>query len=227
MTIALGINLGNCALVAADTRVTYYNWFGKTFNDDNEKVQKTKIGLITGAGSVPLLDEVKQQLKVQNIINTNDILRVIKEARINYTKSYLNRSEDIEVTGWIFTYLTKDKDNKVKMRVCIAHPSISKNEIGLCEENKAFVISPVEATKEQASSIAELVNKAIKPFETLQESIQYHSAFVAQLIKSIQPMFPSTSPFFQIGIHTFDGRSGITHIIKDESDFNIALEETS
>lgn len=52
MTIAIGLNLGSYAILAADTRTTYY-LDGRPFlyDDSTPKVQRTTIGLITGAGS--------------------------------------------------------------------------------------------------------------------------------------------------------------------------------
>jgi hypothetical protein len=81
MTIALGINFGDYALVAAGTRTTRYNWDGsiRNYDDDSEKIQKTKLGLITGVGSVELLNIVKERMKTVEVTNTNQIIEIIKK----------------------------------------------------------------------------------------------------------------------------------------------------
>jgi hypothetical protein len=82
MTIAIGINLGRYVILAADTRTTYYPPFGKPlFRDDSEKIQKTGIGLITGAGLISLLDPVKTRLANESITNTNYIILFVREER--------------------------------------------------------------------------------------------------------------------------------------------------
>ncbi len=232
MTIALGVNFGNYALVAADTRTTQYNLDGSvcTYIDDSEKIQKTKCGLITGAGSVQLLDIVKGRLKEEEVTNTNQIISMIKEARISYKRKFwLTAARDIELTGWIFTYTTL-VENKPKLRLGIMHPLIG-DEIGLYEDNNPALICPVEATKEEADIISDFLLKAIKhskDFSTLSESIQYHWSVIAKLTREIQPKYPSMSPYSQIGIHTIDGLIGISPILKDDkSNITIKLERSS
>lgn len=54
-------------MLAADTRVTNY-LFGIPISceDDKEKIHRTGVGLITGAGYCPLLDAVKTRFEKMN-----------------------------------------------------------------------------------------------------------------------------------------------------------------
>ena len=72
MTIALGINFGDYAFLASDSRATFYNLDGtvRSFEDDQKKIYKTKLGVITGAGSIPLLEAVKDQLELNEKFGT-------------------------------------------------------------------------------------------------------------------------------------------------------------
>jgi len=219
MTIAIGINFGAYILLAADTRTTLYGRNGRiiSYTDESVKIQKTSMGLITGAGSTPLLNSVNTRLSKEKITNTDQILRIIFEERQNYQGSCGAVAEqNIKLTGLIFTYKTV-QDSDAKLRLGIIHPSLG-NKIGLHEENCPALISPFEATEEDVDSIVDFLKKAIKPFReftTLSDSIQYHWLVIAKLIQRIQPAFPSISSYCQIGVHALDGLRGISSVLKD------------
>jgi hypothetical protein len=220
MTIVLGINFGDYVLLASDTRTTYYNWDGSInrYNDDSEKIQETYIGLIAGSGCVPLLDMVEKRLKDTEVTNSNQIIEIIEKARIDYQRrSLLDVTRYIEMTGWLFTYRTFI-DNKPKLRFCIVHPSLEE-KIAYYEDNNPAAIYPVEASKEEADALGDVLLKLTKPskeFASLSESIQYHCKVVATLMRELQPKYPSISSYLQVGIHTIDGLRDISPVIKDE-----------
>lgn len=118
MTIKVGINLGEYAILAADTRVSFISGdYLLSFRDDAEKIQKTKIGLITGAGYVDLLNDVKDYLSINEITHTSEIEEAIRKFRGKYTlecnlNSHINgrSKKSFESTGWIYTYSTPFED---------------------------------------------------------------------------------------------------------------------
>lgn len=235
MTIATGINFGTYVLLAADTRVTCYNENGglTCYEDDFGKVQKTKIGLITGAGRIYLLDQVKKRLQNREITISTQILNIVEEERLNYRRLSAEIAEqDIKRTGWIFSYrvfgnVNPDYSSNVILRLSMIHPLIGNGLKTMFSENYPWVIMPYEATKEYSKDFIESFAAEIKPcdrFETLYRSINYHSLKIAQLIRKIQPEFPSISPYCQIGVHTKDGRRGISPILKntDSSDIDVS-----
>lgn len=234
MTVALGSNFGDYAFLASDSRATFYDLDGtaRSFEDDQKKIYKTKLGILTGAGSIPLLEAVKDQLenneKFNQVTDTNSIQQVIKEALLNYSKSYwLTQARDVKITGWIFTY-NAIIENKPKLRLTMVHPADAK-EIALIQENKPAVIYPCEASPEQVNIIHQCLEKNIKPlhdFSSINDSIQYHTAIIANIIRQIQPTFPIISPYFQIGVHTLGG-VGISEIIQDNKPFNFELQLNS
>lgn len=79
MTIAIGINLGLYAIFAAVTRTTYYRLGMPFFNDNSLKIQRTTMGLITGAGFCALLDSVKDKLANEEVTSTERVLGIIDE----------------------------------------------------------------------------------------------------------------------------------------------------
>lgn len=228
MTIAIGINFGTYILLAADTRTTYYDWSGQVINhfDESVKIQKTTMGLITGAGSKQLLDPVKVRLKEEEIIHTDQIKQIIRGERLKYLRRYKRTAaHHIELTGWLFTYVTVEDDNP-KLRLGMFHPSLG-DDLALYEENYPAAINPHEVTEETADIIIDFLKKKIRPvnkFTELQDSIQYHWSIIATLIQKIQPMFPSISSYSQIGVHTLEGLTGISPILKKaESKVSITL----
>jgi len=220
MTIALGINFGNYVFLAADTRTTF-GWVNQIirYTDESEKIQKTSFGLITGAGRTNLLDSVKNRLAKREIINTDQIFKIIKEERLNLLRRHLITESDIALTGWVYSYITILNDAP-KLRLDMVHPSLGEG-LARWEENKAAIICPYEASKEEADKIIATLNKVIKPsvhFATIEESYRYHGQIIGELIRQIQPRYPSISRCYQIGIHKLDGSMGISPITKiDES----------
>ncbi len=232
MTIAIGINLGFYAILAADTRTTYHLVNMPFYDDNSSKVQKTTMGLITGAGFCPLLDGVKNRLANEQIISTDSVLAIIKEERENTLQTcqtYSQIESWIEQTGWIFSYMTLQNDQLI-LRVSIFHPSISKEMYATYEVGQPAIIFPLELDREKVDAIYNPVIQEIEvPDNTseLQSSIAQNSRIIAALINVLQPLCPSISNRFQIGIH-MGGQTGVSDLIdiQDNETFslNIKLE---
>lgn len=230
MTIAIGINLGSYAILAADTRTTYY-LFGTPFHDDNSsKIQKTTMGLITGAGFSALLDGVKKRLVTEQVGNTETVLRIIKEetemAR-SVWRMYPQIESWIEQTGWIFTYMTVLSDQPV-LRLGAFHPSLNREMYATYEVGNPAIIFPVELDSQSAHEIHDLVVKRVKVptgVADVQTSVEQNSALVGTVISELQPSCPSIGRRFQIGIHS-GGQTGISSLvdIKDNGTFSLDIK---
>lgn len=232
MTIAIGINLGSYAILAADTRTTYHR-FGMPFYDDNSsKVQKTMMGLITGAGFLPLLDSVKRKLATEQITNTERVLSIITEEREKTLQAWRIHSQIdswVEQTGWIFSY-TALLNNEPTLRVGIFHPSINKETYVTYEVGSPEIIFPVELDPETTKAIYEPILQRIKvPSDSseLQSSIEQNSVIIGAVINALQPHCPSISRRFQVGIHS-GGQVGISDLTDIQANgtfsLNIKLE---
>lgn len=80
MTLIVGFNMVAYALLVADTRLTFIRPDGSTYyHDDCEKIQRTGMGIITGAGFGNLLDAVKDRLADEEIIRTERVAEIINE----------------------------------------------------------------------------------------------------------------------------------------------------
>jgi len=232
MTINIGINLGEYVILAADTRTNYM--IGNdtiVYEDEHEKILKTKIGLITGSGYVSLLNDVKNELKRNEVEHTNEIVEIIKrnrEKHINQSKTNPYIFGDIqktlqESTCWLFTYITAI-DNFPTLRLSLVHPQFN-DVIALYEKNKTCVIMPMESSKDECERIGSKLNADIEQFEDtgkIHENIQDYIKILSSLIKLVSQKYESVSPSFQIGIHTLDGKTGISSVVENAS-FSITL----
>jgi len=228
MTINIGINLGRYIILAADTR-TVYCLDGRIirYSDEHQKIQKTKVGLITGAGYTDLLDDVKKQIAQENVNHTDQIIVIIRKCRENLQLkpafSSVLGSKWIEATSWLLTYMTPIR-NAGTLRLALIHPQFG-DKIAVCQKNKSCVIMPADSTPEQSEHVTNIVNSQIKPLEEptrINENIDYHVALIRGVIKGVSQDHRSVSQSFQIGIHTIDGRMGISCITEDGS-FSVNL----
>ncbi|MGA2308131.1 MAG: hypothetical protein ABSG57_01115 [Candidatus Bathyarchaeia archaeon] len=180
------------------------------------KIQKTSCGLITGAGRTDLLNAVKTRLEKETITNTDQIYEIIKEERFKSAKILFSITEDdIGLTGWIYSYITLLNEIP-KLRLDVVHPSLGDG-LARWEENKVAAICPYEAKEEEVKDIIVNFNKTIRPsteFTRVDDSCLYHAQKIAELIRQIQPKYPSVSRCYQIGVHMLDGSMDISSIVK-------------
>lgn len=235
MTIAIGLHLGSYIMLAADTRVTWHA-FGMDIShrDDSEKIRRTNVGIITGAGWVDLLDSVKSRMANEHLVSTNDLIRTIREERARLAPPPgIDPAKVTNFTGWIFSYTT-EIDSQFKLRLAMSHPSISEGkEIALYKEGELAMIAPAEATETQASTISNLLRENMrKPLgipdladsAKLQNHISHHWLIVAAAIKGLQPNFKSISDKVQIGVHLLSGARGVSDISSlDNPNFTLSL----
>jgi hypothetical protein len=235
MTIAIGINLGSYAILAADTRTTYH-LFGMPFYDDSSsKVQKTTMGLITGAGFCTLLDGVKKKLATEQVADTERVLRIIKEETEmtrNAWRVHPQIESWIEQTGWIFSYMTVLNDQPL-LRLGVFHPRLNREMYATYEVGDPAIVFPVELDSRMADEVRDLVLKRIKVptgVADLQSSIEQNSTLIGTVISELQPSCPSISRRFQIGIHS-GGQTGISNLVDIKNDgtfsLNIKLDDPS
>ena len=230
MTIAIGINLGLYAILAADTRTTYHKPGIPFYDDNSSKVQKTAMGLITGAGFCPALDSVKNRLETEQITNTDAVLSIIKEESKKTQQTWQTHPQIhswMEQTGWIFSYTTL-LNNQPLLRLGIFHPSISKDEFGIYEVGKPAIIFPVELDREKVEAICDPILQKIKvPADSseLQSSVERNTAIIAAVINALQPHCPSISRRFQVGIHS-GGQLGISDLtdIQEDGTFSLSIK---
>jgi len=181
MTLIAGCNLGPYAVIAADTRESYYVGYSKLHHrDGKEKIQRTPLGVITGSGYIPLLDAVKKRIaEIDAIGNTDDIVRIIKEERARLSPELLasddHLAESVEhYTSWIFTYMGVGRSevgegfDTAGLRLALAHPE-HDYVIGLYGINRGVISFPDDVDADLMESLRERLNAGIKPLSDLSE----------------------------------------------------------
>lgn len=180
MTIAIGINLGLYAILAADTRTTYFTPNSPFYDDNTSKVHKTTIGLVTGAGFSPLLDCVNKRLANETVEKSDSILSIMKESREQIRQKWQHYSLIdicIEQTGWIFSYYTPE-NNMQTLRFGAYHESLNKDNDVLYGIGDPVIIYPSELTHKEVDSIhPNIFSKIIIPnnHSEIQSSIQHNT----------------------------------------------------
>ena len=217
MTINIGINLKKYILLAADTRITYFHplFPGKEFYFDEEnKIKLTKLGLITGAGRVHILNKVEKGLATRDITHTDEMLDLINETIKSLPASISQK--DIDMTGWLLSYQGTEKGNPV-LRCAIIHPSLDY-KLNIIFENTGTSIAPIEANEDVAEYINEIINDKIKPIDDLSQlndNIAYNCSWIQAMLETLSKEYSSICSTYSIGVHLIDGRTGVSEIIKD------------
>ena len=127
MTCILVAHLGSEVIVAADKRLSQYLQDGSRIvvHDNEEKIVRTEHGVITGVGSVEMLDFVKSAVRDYGFQDPFDVLNLIIKTRESFALRYaqsLRLEADLATTGWMFTYPTIFEGEDVT-RFVYFHPS--------------------------------------------------------------------------------------------------------
>lgn len=225
MTICFGFNFGRYALLAADTRVTYWPTM-VLYDDDNPKVHRWTGGLVTAAGLVQLIDPVQGRLAQEEVPHTTRIKQVIEEERRRLrSQRRLGVSVDeidrwIAHTGWLVSY-TAEVDGEARVRVAVLHPSLEDEYTGpdsihLVPENTVQLIVPPEADEQQAGRLQQTLQNVVKPladFATVDEHYAYHRGICGLIISQVAQEWQSVSSRMQLGVHTVSGQVEVTGLL--------------
>jgi hypothetical protein len=229
VTLLVGINLGSYVVMGADTRVSWYTPDGEfRFHDEGEKIQKTDIGLITGAGLINILDPVKKMLAHKEVVtHTRRIEALMRDTRNRFRDDHdwTDQPHVIEAlahTCWLFTYFGSDTasaraQGNVTLRLALAHPSSDYNR-DVIATNSAVVVMPTGSTENQVDALHRVVNEHIAPLESASDfvkNVNYHVGLIAGAMEAVAGFNQGVTQTFQVGIHTADFRFAISPIISD------------
>lgn len=220
MTLIAGYNFGEFALIAADTRVSWY-WKGALrYRDDEIKLRRSLMGLITGAGLVDLLDNVKEHLGREEVLHTDRILEIVQEAReeaderwSGYPDSHLD--EALDTTGWMFTYLTPDGPDGITLRLA-AVSSAKDDRICHIQPGKSWMLPPTGTTHEQFKEWLNILNGAYKPLtpETdFGEHLSHHLGTMVKLMKLVSSVNEGVAETLQLGFHVKGWGTAVSSIL--------------
>lgn len=164
MTCILIAHLGDEVLIAADKRVTHITQDGVKIpsGDNEEKIVRTEVGVITGTGSLAMLDPVKSHVRDHGFSNTDDVLDLILRVRASFSEVYADSPRlqaDLAETSWMFTYLTAVNDKPVT-RFAYFHQHHSAESLNVLAEGKVMCF-PSGFSLEQAQALQALLQNVV------------------------------------------------------------------
>lgn len=194
MTCILVAHLGSEVVVAADKREVQYKADGSltVHGDDVQKIVRTGVGVITGAGMVEMLDPVKSALKGVSFGDPFDVLDLIKAARRRYSEVYSDSPRldgDLRKTSWVFTFVDVDSKGQAVTRVAYylqSHAADSLRELGsgyvLCMPG-GFTYEKADEIRNQLQGVVTSSLKASPYAQAKQEIIKHMRHLMSEVAK--------------------------------------------
>jgi hypothetical protein len=200
MTCILVAHLGSEVIIAADKRVVKIEADGSRTPDHDsvEKIVQTGVGVITGAGMVEMLDQVKSTLRGVSFSDPFDVLDLILDARRSYSAAHFDCSrldDDLRKTSWVFTFVDVDSKGHAVTRVAYylqSHNAHSLRELGC----GSVLCLPGGFTYEQADKarhqLQDVVTSSLStlPYEQAAQTVVSH---MIQLMSEIAEVSVSVS----------------------------------
>lgn len=199
MTCILVAHLGEHVILAADKRAVQINSDGSrtVLTDDVQKIVETGVGVITGAGIVEMLDQVKSKFNGKSFNDSGQVLESIIQVRKEYSERYSGSArldKDLSETSWVFTYPATEQGRAVT-RVRFYHQSVSADHLVVLDENGVLCLpgglSSMEAQAVQVS-LQEVVRISLcsLPYKQAAQAIFSH---MVQLMSDVADMSVSVS----------------------------------
>jgi hypothetical protein len=140
MTCILVAHLGSEVVIAADKRVIRYEADGTrtVIGDNEEKIVRTAVGIVTGCGALPMLEPVKNVLSTKGFATTDEVLELIQQTRNAYAEANVANprlAADLAETSWLFTY-PATVDRRDVTRAVFFHQSISTETFAVVGEGR-------------------------------------------------------------------------------------------
>jgi hypothetical protein len=223
MTLIAGMNLGSYAIVAADTRMSYYinDIFG--YRDDGEKIRNIDPGIISGAGLASLLDAVKERLDDDQLGIVDRIADLVR-GEVAYARQQPYAmdprvAEAIEMTAWMFTYVgTPDPDDlsTAVLRLALTVPS-ENHWLASVAANDVWLLPPTGTTDDQFWTWKRRLKSNLQPITEAEDfpgNLQHHLRLIGELMQDVSAVNRGVAPTFQVGIHIFPRTRLISNVIR-------------
>lgn len=226
MTMVVGMHLGDCVLIVADTRITYYPAGQEPrYEDGRPKIYRTKLGLMSGAGGVGLLDAVRIRLSGSdgNSLSTfNDIHRIIEEERaLRAPAGDDSTIPEIHVSraNWLFSYWNPAPEPSQRLRMGVMAAGDPRSRILF--RGDTHILFPTGTSEEAAAAITKTLDQHVRLSDaaaTFADVLQHNIQLACEMIRHVGLQIPGVSPdSFQIGVYTSDLRWVISEIVDDST----------
>ena len=210
MTMVVGLQLGSYTMLVADTRMTFYPPNEASyFEDGNEKIHHTQLGIISGAGNGGLLRRVAARLDGEEFATCNSNGH-IEQAIIEECEDYLvpsdpHLAEMTRATAWLTTYVGHGDDLVPHFRITVMGGR--DRRLLRFPDGEVLTLMPPEATDELRKAVATMLRERIKQLPRfnvvdLQESVLWNGLMAATAIQELGKHLAGISQSYQIGIQT-------------------------
>jgi hypothetical protein len=201
MTCILVAHLGDEVIIAADKRVTQITQDGVKIphGDNEEKIVRTKVGVITGAGSVAMLDPVKSYVRDHGFNSPDDVLDLILRTRDSFSELHAGSPRlqaDLAETSWMFTYPTVVNDQAVTRFVYFHQHHSAESLCGLTEGRVMCFPGgfSLEQAQELQAKLQDLVTASIEshPTDQVRELVVSYMLKLISEVSAISETVSST-----------------------------------
>lgn len=206
MTCILVAHLGDEVIIAADKRVTQITQDGVKIpcGDNEEKIVRTKVGVITGAGSLAMLDPVKSFVRDHGFNSPDDVLDLILRTRHSFSEFHANSPRlraDLAEASWMFTYPTVVNDQAIT-RFVYFHQHHSAESLCALTEGKVMCFPggfSLEQAQELQAELQSVVTAALDAYPTDQVR-QFVASYMLTLVNEVSAISETVSSTCDIAL---------------------------
>jgi hypothetical protein len=219
VTLIVGLNLGDYALLGADTRVTCRHQNGdQYFEDDADKIYRFSLGVIAGAGLQSLVESAKDLVDGAAIAHIDHLAEIIEQERTRVLDGIAESDvrEGIAHTQWMFTYLAAQNANRPQLATTGGGANQHWTAVPL---NRAWLLSPAGTTPEQLQEWADFLQENMRPVqegEDLNANMAHHREVIGRLMRMVSQVNEGVSATFRVGIHAVPNRVGISNLYRHD-----------
>jgi hypothetical protein len=200
MTLLIGINLGEYAIIGADTRV---NQGPARWEDGNQKIQIVPTGLMAGAGLAVVHDEVRAALLRNPQTRGADIAATARAVCERWRGQHrrVAGADLVDVTQFIMTMQGAEPGSPLFLNVW--HPE-QPDALLPVVQNRGFPIMPIDTNAADLTEVDEWLQREVRPIgsgDELETVIRSHTRLIGAIISSIAQKSTYVSESFSVGVH--------------------------
>lgn len=205
MTLLIGINLSECAIIGADTRV---NQGPLRWEDGNQKIKIIPTGLMAGAGLAEVHDEVEAALIAGRVASNGEIAAVARTACERRRGRYprVDGCDLVDITQFMMTMQGADAEAQLFVGWWTPETPDRLHSVTL---NRGFPIMPVDTSAGDCADIVTRLNRDLRPMEhgaDLEATVRYNVRVMGEIIESVGQRSDYVSESFSVGVHFREAR---------------------
>ncbi len=200
-------------MLASDTRRTFYNARGELtrYDDGTRKTYGSDSIIVTGTGSVPLLEAVCRRITSAPLDSLDQVLEIIGEERNRFATADLpafHLEHGLWRTGWFMSGRFHRNDaSGFKMALIAYHPGLG-HELRVHGPGAAVPLIPIDDDRAGPWDVVKSLLSGCRMCDVDEdpgESLAFNARLMRAIIAGCADVFPSVSPVSEISVHLIDG----------------------